>query len=167
MRQTAYSIESRQHPEESAPVTPAAMPSTVGARERLLLVIEPDPAAAALIRRGRRVADYLHADCLAVYVGEAADLRHLSDEDRDRLQRHLSFAQALQIETRVLEGEDLANTLVSFARQQEVTQIFILRKKDRTLRSWLTEGLVQQIVNLAQDMQVTVVADRSTRKRSA
>jgi K+-sensing histidine kinase KdpD len=56
---------------------------------------------------------------------------------------------------------------VTFARQQRITQIFILRQKDRTLRSWLTEGLVQQIVNLSQDMQVTVVADRSTRKRSA
>jgi two-component system sensor histidine kinase KdpD len=166
MRQTAYSIETRQHPEDS-PVTPAPPPSTVGTRERLLLVIEPDPASAALIRRGRRVADYLHADCMAVYVGEAADLRHLSDDDRDRLQRHLSFAQALQIDTRVLEGANLADTLVTFARQQRITQIFILRQKDRTLRSWLTEGLVQQIVNLSQDMQVTVVADRSTRKRSA
>jgi two-component system sensor histidine kinase KdpD len=166
MRQTAYSVESRQHPEEFALTAPAAKPSDE-ARERLLLVIEPDPASAALIRRGRRVADYLHADCLGVYVGEAADLRHLDDEERDRLQRHLSFAQALQIETRVLEGPDLADTLVTFARQQRVTQIFILRQKDRTLRSWLTEGLVQQIVNLAQDMQVTVVADRSIRKRSA
>jgi two-component system sensor histidine kinase KdpD len=166
MRQTAYSVGSRQHPEEPTIAAPAAQ-SSEDARERLLLAIEPDPASAALIRRGRRVADYLHADCLAVYVGETADLRHLSDEDRDRLQRHLSFAQALLIETRVVEGVDLANTLVSFARQQGVTQIFILRKKDRTLRSWLTEGLVQQIVNLAQDMQVTVVADRSVRRRSA
>jgi two-component system sensor histidine kinase KdpD len=166
MRQTAYSIESRQQPEEPASVTPAARPSGA-ARERLLLVIEPDPASAALIRRGRRVADYLHADCLGVYVGQTADLRHLGDADRDRLQRHLGFAQALQIETRVLEEDDLANTLVSFARQQRITQIFILRQKDRTLRSWLTEGLVQQLVNLAQDMQVTVVADRSVRKRSA
>jgi hypothetical protein len=33
------------------------------------------------------------------------------------------------------------------------------------LHRWLTEGLVQQIVNLAQDMQVTVVADRSIRNR--
>jgi K+-sensing histidine kinase KdpD len=76
-------------------------------------------------------------------------------------------APALQIETRVLEGTDLADTLVTFARQQKITQIFVLRQKDRTLRRWLTEGLVQQIVNLAQDMQVTVVADRSVRKLSA
>jgi two-component system sensor histidine kinase KdpD len=165
MRQTAHSIGSRQHPEESTLATPAAQ-SSVEARERLLLVIEPDPASAALIRRGRRVADHLRADCLGAYVGATADLRHLSDEDRDRLQRHLGFAQALQIETRVLEGTDFAETLVTFAREQRVTQIFVLRQKERTLRSWLTEGLVQQIVNLAQDMQVTVVADRSIRKRS-
>jgi two-component system sensor histidine kinase KdpD len=166
MRQTAHSIGSRHHPEEPTLAAPAAQPSAE-ARERLLLVIEPDPASAALIRRGRRVADHLRADCLAVYVGATADLRHLSDDDRDRLQRHLGFAQALQIETRVLEGAEFAETLVTFARQQRVTQIFILRQKERTLRSWLTEGLVQQIVNLAQDMQVTVVADRSIRKRSA
>jgi two-component system sensor histidine kinase KdpD len=165
MRQTAHSIGSRQHPDEPTLAAPATQPSAE-ARERLLLVIEPDPASAALIRRGRRVADYLRADCLGVYVGATADLRDLSDDDRDRLQRHLGFAQGLQIETRVLEGPNFAETLVTFARQQRVTQIFVLRKKERTLRSWLTEGLVQQIVNLAQDMQVTVVADRSIRKHS-
>jgi K+-sensing histidine kinase KdpD len=111
------------------------------------------------------MADYLQADCLAVYVSNAADLRHLSNEDRDRLERHLSFAAALQIETRVLEGEDLAETFVAFARQQKVTQIFIARQNERTLRTWFTEGLVQQIVNLAHDMQVTVVADRSVCRR--
>jgi two-component system sensor histidine kinase KdpD len=167
MRQTAYTVESRQHPDEHAVVTPATQPAIEDARERLLLMIEPDPASAALIRRGRRVADYLHADCLGVHVGNTADLRHLSDDDRDRLQRHLSFAQALQIETRVLTGDDVATALVTFARQQKVTQIFILRQKEHTLRKWLTEGLVQQIVNLAQDMQVTVVADRSIRKHGA
>jgi two-component system sensor histidine kinase KdpD len=164
MRQTAYTVESRHHVEEQVPAAPVAGPIEAASRERLLLLIEPDPASAALIRRGRRVADYLQAGCLAVYVSETADLGHLSDDDRNKLQRHLSFAQALQIETRVLAGEDVAETLVTFARQQNVTQIFIARQKERTLRTWLAEGLVQQIVNLAQDMQVTVVADRSTRR---
>ena len=132
---------------------------------RLLLLIEPDPASAALIRRGRRMADYLQADCVAVYVSKTADLRQLNDEERDRLQRHLNFAQALQIRTHVLEGEGMAESLVAFARQQNVTQIFIARQKEHTLRTWFTEGLVQQIVNLAHDMQVTVVADRSVCRR--
>lgn len=41
---------------------------------------------------------------------------------------------------------------------------FVIRQRERTMRSLFTEGLVQQIVNLAQDMQVTVVADRSARR---
>jgi two-component system sensor histidine kinase KdpD len=166
MRQTAYTVESRHHVEEHAPA-PIAEAREITSRERLLLLIEPDPASAALIRRGRRVADYLQADCLAAHVSRTADLSHLTDEDSDRLQRHLSFAQALQIETQVLEGEDVAETLVAFARRRKVTQIFITRQKERTLRTWFTEGLVQQIVNLAQDMQVIVVADRSTRRPMA
>jgi two-component system, OmpR family, sensor histidine kinase KdpD len=167
MRQTAYTVESRQHPDEPPLAAAAARPSVEGSRERLLLMIEPGPASAALIRRGRRVADYLQADCLGVYVSETADLRHLSAEDRERLERHLSFARGLQIETRVLEGKNVPEALVIFARQQKITQIFILRQKERRLGTWLAEGLVQQIVNLAQDMQVTVVADRSVRKSIA
>jgi two-component system sensor histidine kinase KdpD len=167
MRQTAYTVESRQHPEENGFPALAAQPSPEGARERLLLVIEPDPASAALIRRGRRVADYLQADCVGVYVSETPNLQHLSDEDRGHLQRHLDFARGLQIETRILKGAAVAETLMIFARQQKVTQIFIVRRKERTLRTWLTEGLVQQIVNLAHDMQVTIVADRSIRKPGA
>jgi two-component system sensor histidine kinase KdpD len=164
MRQTAYTVESRQHAEEVTPAPPIPQTARIATRERLLLLIEPDPTSAALIRRGRRVADYLQADCWAVHVSKTADLAHLDDQDRDRLRRHLSFAQALRIETRVLAGEDVARTLVTFARQQAVTQILIARQKRRALRSWLAEGLVQQIVNLAQDMQVTVVADRSSRR---
>jgi two-component system, OmpR family, sensor histidine kinase KdpD len=161
MRQTAHAVESRQRSDDQA-ATPAKSASAPGA-DRLLLLIEPAPASAALIRRGRRVADYLRADCLAAYVSETADLAHLSDAERDHLQRHLTFARGLQIDTHILEGTDVAQTLAEFARQQRVTQIFVARERDRTLRSWFSEGLVQQIVNHAQDMQVTVVADRSVR----
>ena len=106
MRQTAYAVESRHAPDETGGAK--ATQTTPGvAQDRLLLVIEPTPASAALIRRGRRVADYLRADCLAVYVSKTPDLRDLSQEERDDLQRQLNFARGLQIETRVLEGDDV------------------------------------------------------------
>jgi two-component system, OmpR family, sensor histidine kinase KdpD len=160
MRQTAHSVGSRHVEDES---TSAVATEIKGAQDRLLLVVEPTPASAALIRRGRRVADYLRADCLAVYVSKTPDLRDLTQKERDTLQRQLNFARGLQIETRILEGEDVAEALVSFARLHGITQMFVTRQKESTLRSWFTEGLVQRIVNLAQDMQVTVVADRSIR----
>lgn len=157
MRQTAHAAETRDQSD-------AEQRHTAPARDRLLLVIEPAPASAALIRRGRRVADYLRADCLAVCITRTGDLAALGPEERDHVQRHLNFARGLQIDTRIVQGDDVAETVAAFARLNGISQIFLIRHKERTMRSLFTEGLVQQVVNLAQDMQVTVVADRSVRR---
>jgi two-component system, OmpR family, sensor histidine kinase KdpD len=166
MRQAAYAVESRLPSEESS-VSSSATVLEPEVRERLLLVIGPDRSSAALIRRGRRVADYLRAECLAVYVSTSSDFRDLSDTERESLERHLNFARGLQIETRILQGGDLAETIVNFARLHGVTQIFIAREKPTALRSWFAAAFVQRLVNLARDMQVTVVADRSLRQAPA
>jgi two-component system sensor histidine kinase KdpD len=161
MRQAAYSVESRL-PEDQAEITPGLASAGIQqAHDRLLLVITPDPSSAVLIRRGRRIADYLRADCLAVYVSKSADLRHLPPAERENLERHLNFARGLRIESRILEGGDVAEAIVSFARLHGVTQIFVTREKSSSLRLWFATSFVQRLVNLARDMQVTVVADRS------
>jgi two-component system sensor histidine kinase KdpD len=161
MRQAAYTVESRLPDEE--PAVPD-LAGGVRAADRLLLVLTPEPSSAALIRRGRRVADYLRAECLAVYVSKAADLGDLMPEERESLERHLNFARALRIETRILEGTDTAEAIIAFARLNGVTQIFVTRQRSSALQSWFASAFVQRIVSLARDMQVTVVADRSTRQ---
>jgi two-component system sensor histidine kinase KdpD len=164
MRQTAHAVESR-HPVDE-PSHHEALATAHIRPDRLLLVIGPEPASAALIRRGRRVADYIRADCLAVYVSRTPGLQHLTPQQRDSLQRQLNFATALHIETRILNGDDVAEAVVTFARAEGVTQIFITRHNESALRSRLGSGLVQRLVNLARDMQVTVVSDRSSRRSS-
>lgn len=153
MRQAAYAVESRLSDDE--PAAEAQAPEG-DRRERLLLVIGADPANAGLIRRGRRVADYLRAECLAVFVAPTADLRDLAPGEREHVERHLNFARGLQIETRILEGHDVADTVVNFARLHGVTQIFVAREKASALQSWFAASLIQRLVNLARDMQVTV-----------
>jgi len=166
MRQAAYSVESRLPGEDEPP--PDAPASSEGAtRDRLLLLVTPEPSSAALIRRGRRVADYLRAECFAVYVTKSSDFSNLPDDASKRLERHLNFARALQIETRVLEGRDAAETVVAFARMHRITQIFVARESSNALQSWFASAPAQRLVNLARDMQVTVVADRSIRHTTA
>jgi two-component system sensor histidine kinase KdpD len=163
MRQAAYAVESRLPFEDSAEPSSTDADHLHG-RERLLLVIGPDPSSAVLVRRGRRVADYLRAECLAVYVSTTTDFRELTPAQREALERHLNFARGLQIETRVLQGTDIAATIVNNARLHGVTQIFLTRQGKSVAGSWFGQGLVQKIVSLARDMQVTVVADRSVRR---
>ena len=161
MRQAAYAVESRLPEDEAA--QPPPVEGDARPQERLLLLIGPEPASAALIRRGRHMADHLRAECLAVYVSRAPGFRDLTPEEQEHLERHFNFARGLLIETRVLEGSNVAQTVVDFARLHGVTQIFVTREKTGGLRAWFGQALVQQIVNYARDMQVTVVADRSIR----
>jgi two-component system sensor histidine kinase KdpD len=158
LRQTAHEVEVR-HPDESReadqPAQSASMPEPARI-ERLLIYITADPSSAALIRRGKRVADYLKADCFAVAVERHPDFHDLPAPEREAIERHLNFARNLHIETRVLQGTDVARTLVDFARLNGVTQIFLTRSPRRLLP--LNADLVLQVVRLARDIQVTIVA---------
>jgi len=161
MRQAAYVVEGHWAVEESPAVGDAD--GTASGSDRLLLLVGPEPSSAALIRRGRRMADLLRADCVAVYISESPGLGHLSGKQRQYLERHLNFARALQIETRILEGRDVADTLVTFARLNGVTQVFVGRDTEAAAHRWFAPSLVERIVNQARGLQVTVVADRSVR----
>jgi two-component system sensor histidine kinase KdpD len=168
LRQAAHEVDVRkaaQAPVEAAglvaPEGEEKTPSpTTEPGDRILIHISANPATAALIRRGRRVADYLRADCFAVFVRKESEFRDLPSAQREAVERHLNFARNLRIETRLLQGSDAASTVVDFARLNGVTQIFLLRSQGPPWSNILGRGLHQQIVRLAHDMQVTVVAER-------
>lgn len=158
LRQTAHEVDMRQN--EATPADSYAESPAAAATERILIHITEAPATAALIRRARRVADYLKADCFAVCVLPPAAMADVSKTARESIQRHLEFARRLRIETRILEGENAAETLVTFARRNGVTQIFLAKPPKPSLAILGKRNFVMEVVRLAKDRQVTVVADR-------
>ncbi len=174
LRQTAHEIEIRQVAlpdppvadhltKEEEPVTPPAPPTPT---DRILVHLTENPSTAMLIRRGRRVADYIGAECFAVFILRESDLAELSPVRREAIERHLNFARNLHLDTHVLEGDDIARTLITFARLHRVTQIFIARPRYSHWHGFVARNLVHRIVAEAGDMQVTVVAERQ-RQHSA
>jgi two-component system sensor histidine kinase KdpD len=120
-----------------------------------------------LIRRGKRVADYLHADCFAVAVAPDTDSSAEVSPEKEAVERHLNFARNLHIESRVLQGDDVAKTLVEFARLNGVTHLFLARPRESQWPTFFGRTLVQQVVRLARDMQVIIVADRNRAAQTA
>jgi len=166
IRQTAHEVDVRQSvlDEHQAGASgedqgPSASPRT-SSPECILILITEDPSSAALIRRGKRVADYLQAECLAVCILHDGSLQNIADAQREAVEKHLKFARNLQIEPSVLQGDDIASTLVEFARSHKVTQIFIARPQQHKWPLAFGHGLVERVVRLAQGIQVTIVAER-------
>jgi K+-sensing histidine kinase KdpD len=83
----------------------------------------------------------------------------LPPKRREAIEQHLDFARKLHIETRVLEGEDEAETLADFAHTNAVTQIFLAKPPRSPFPLLSKRQLVMKVVRLAKDIQVTVVAD--------
>ena len=165
LRQSAYD-ETRTFQVPRISEAYASGPAHDQPKERILIHITADPSTAMLIRRGRRVADYLHGDCTALFVHRTVELSQLPAEERQAVEKHLRFARSLQIETRVVAGDDIAKTVVEFARRNRVTQIFVAHSEVPLLEELRGRNYAESIVRLAQDLQVTVVADRSRRPGS-
>ncbi|MGH9454061.1 MAG: histidine kinase, partial [Terriglobia bacterium] len=169
LRQTAYEVDVRQAFQEDPPgaqvvaePSPAQVPAaTEPSPDRILIYVTADPSTAMLIRRGRRVADYLQADCFAVAVQRGTDDQRLSQQQREALQKHLNFARNLHIQTRVLQADNVAQALVDFARLNQVTQIFLARPRSSPALRLFSRNVVQEVVRLAHDMQVSIVAPLS------
>ena len=162
LREAAHEVERRTVGDVAvAEADEPGQPRQPAPRHRLLILVTADPQTAMVIRRAKRVGDFLDAECYAVAVESNGDLSTLPQAERDATEQHLNFARNLHIETRILEGDDVAAALVDFARRNQITQIFLARPQER---SWplplFTRDLVQKIVNIAKDMQIVIVAER-------
>ncbi len=154
LRQAAHEVE---HRIDEGDQTSAVRPHK---HHKILVWVTADPKSAMLIRRAKRVSDFIRAECFVVAVVPTGDLTGLPQPERETVEKHLNFARNLHIETRILEGDDIASTLVDFGRRNQVTQIYVTRPTPRPFLPGLSRDPAQRIVSMAKDMQVVIVSDR-------
>jgi len=171
LRQAAHEVEVRESPKSDRKTHEELEGLAVDqdraseSSERILIYVSSHPSTAKLIRRAKRLSDYLHSDCIAVCL-ESRSIGHLPPALRASLERHLGFARSLRIDTLVLEGvRDRATALVEFARMNQVSQIYISRSEIRTWQALFRRSLIHRLVRLARDLRITVVHDQETRSR--
>jgi two-component system sensor histidine kinase KdpD len=160
LRQAAHEVEHRIGNGDGRTSTKGEVYVRPGKTHKILVWVTADPKTAMVIRRAKRVGDFLGAECFAVAVQATGDLTGLPQPDREAIERHLNFARNLHIETRILEGEDVASILVDFGRRNQVTQIFLTRPQGRVWLPALSRDPAKRIIDLAKDMHVVIVSDR-------
>jgi two-component system sensor histidine kinase KdpD len=129
-------------------------------QERLMVCVTDRPSGAMLIRRGARLADRVHGRLYVVYVAADPELASLEPEARGIVRQHLNLAKSLKAEVVMLQGKDVARELAQFAREHQVTQIFLGRSSHSRWHERLRGSIINEVVRLAHGIDVHIVADR-------
>lgn len=151
IRQTAQALEARAMARKEQ-AEPRA--------EKILVNVTADPSTAMLLRRARRMADYIHAVCVAIFVSREKDLSALPAQERQAIERHFRFAENLHIDTAVVQGKNPADTLAGYAHKNGVTQIFVGPASDPPRKWFRGLDFTDQLLYQGRDLEVTVVAER-------
>lgn len=121
--------------------------------ERILVCIGATALAERLVRAGKRLAAGLRAEWIVAYV-ETPVLQRLPAEQRDSILRILRQAEQLGAETVTLSTPDMAEAILDFARQRNVTKIVMGKPGRRGWRRWLLGSVVDTIIAEAHNINV-------------
>ncbi|MGA2143927.1 MAG: hypothetical protein ABSH49_03070 [Bryobacteraceae bacterium] len=120
-----------------------------GTQERLLVCLTPRSSAVEMLESAHRNALRFHGTLLATYVEQPT----VRPEDRARLESNLALAREKGAEVHCLPPGDFVETILDFAREQRVTQIF-LGHSGRERTWWGGRGLIERLIDAAEDFDV-------------
>jgi two-component system sensor histidine kinase KdpD len=115
--------------------------------------------AAALLRRGSRLAGRLNPDWFVVYVETPGEAPHLIDAEAQRhLLTNIERARELGAEVVRLKGHDAVAALLDFARSHGVGQIVLGRSRDRWWRQVAGRTAVARMLDEGAEFDVYITA---------
>jgi two-component system sensor histidine kinase KdpD len=126
------------------------------AGERVLACVGGDPSSIDVVRHAKRMADSLKASWTAVHVETGRDL-NMSDTERDRIAEALRLAERLGAEAITLPGQDVADTIVDYARDNNFTHIIIVQPPRSRWLELLYGSLAQALIRTAGGASVHVL----------
>ncbi|MDD1702057.1 MAG: DUF4118 domain-containing protein [Methanoregula sp.] len=127
--------------------------------EKLLVCIGPGPLAERLIRTARRQADRINAPWCAIYV-ETASHHRLSQKAKEQVGRSLQLAEKMGATTASVFGLNVANTVIEYARQHNVTRIIIGKTLRPRWQEFAFGSVVDQLIHNSGAIDVYVISSK-------
>lgn len=131
--------------------------SSWGTLERILVCMTPRADATAMLASGRRNADRFHGELLAIYVHQP----NLTPQDRIANERNIKVARAERARVDVVEGKDPVATILAYAREHGITQLFVGHNLRRDWRARLRGSPLDRLIEGAEGIDVRVFPHRA------
>jgi two-component system sensor histidine kinase KdpD len=139
LRQVAQRLQKDVQAERQQRAAESPWPTS----ERLLVCVGPSPTSGKLIRTAKRMAAAFGADWLAVAVESQGEAQPAV---RQRVVQHLRLAERLGAETHTLVGQDVAKTVLDFARTRNVTKIVVGKTAEPRWKRYFFRSVVDALL---------------------
>ncbi len=124
-----------------------------GVLERIMVCVTHQTDAAHMLESGRRNADRFQGEFYAVHVQQAAP----SEQEQKLLEQNLAYARKLGAEVQILTGKDAAQSILNFAVQRGITQIFVGHGSNTQHSwSWIRSSILTRLIRSAEGIDVVV-----------
>ncbi|MFZ0034466.1 MAG: sensor histidine kinase KdpD [Sedimentisphaerales bacterium] len=129
-----------------------------GVRDRFLVCISPNPGAIRLVRSGKRIASELGVEWTVAFV---ETLSPLHKEDKNRISEMMRFAEKLGAQVATLSGQDIAETLISYARSKNITKIIVGKPGSLKLRERVFGSVVDKLARKCGEIDLYLLSGDS------
>jgi len=150
LRQTAEhvdeQVQAHLRTQPAADVWPVA--------ERILVAVDASPRSASLVRAARRASERRGVPWIAVFV-EPPRFHERPEAEREPVNRVLRLAEQLGGEAVTLPGPQVADVLLRYARERNVSEIVI--GKPRAAWRWLGRSPASELIRRSGAIEVRVV----------
>jgi two-component system sensor histidine kinase KdpD len=156
LREVAESVERTAAKPSVVPTTSHPIPPT---GKVLVCMSSYSPRAAALLRRGSRLAGRLNTDWYVVYVETPSEAPLSIDAEAQRhLHQNIEIARDLGAEVVRLKAKDAVPTILAFARTHDVGYLIIGRSKQSRWRRLLGRDIQRRLADAAEGFDVHIVS---------
>lgn len=128
--------------------------------DKILVCVSPGPSSAGVIRYAARKVEGTRAKLFAVYV-EAPRALLLPEAERNHAIDNLRLAEQLGAETATVTGRNIADEIMRFARQRNITRIVAGKPGRPRLKSILLGSPVDRLVRIDGEIDVEIVSGDS------
>lgn len=134
-----------------------AIKTTWPTSEKLLVCIGPEVESIKLIRSAKRLAGNLKADWLAIFV-DSPRLK-LNTQQHENTIKILRLAEKLGAETHILNGDNVVQEIINFAREKNISKIVMGKRIRPRWKEIFIRSLSNEVIRNSEEIDVCLVKE--------
>ena len=123
-----------------------------GTQERILVVLSPRANAERMLGSGVRNRDRFHGELVTAHFNRP----DWNSDQRSSVEKGVQLAKEYGAEIVELDGEDMADTILEFARKRGITQIYVGHKGRETWYERAFGSSLEKLIRVAEGIDVRV-----------